>query len=140
MGLRYLWRVPGGAGMNVEVPMIPPSVNHYVKHTRTGKRYVTDEATAFKQAVATFSKGRYVQGKSFHVGIDITLGKGERGDIDNFPKLCLDGLADAGAFRDPKGNQLSDAHVTTLTVQVDRTTRPERGSTWIRVKPATEAA
>jgi Holliday junction resolvase RusA-like endonuclease len=115
------------------MPMVPPSVNHYVKHTRTGRRYVTGEATAFKQALADFNRGEFVQGRAFSVQIDVTLGKGDRGDVDNFPKLCLDGLADAGAFRDFKGKPLSDAYVTKLCVNVDRKTRPEEGQTIIGV-------
>ena len=117
------------------MPMVPPSVNHYVKHTRTGRRYVTGEATAFKQALAAFNHGDFVQGKAFSVQIDVILGKGDRGDVDNFPKLCLDGLADAGAFRDLKGKTLSDAYVTKLCVKVDRNTRPAEGQTIIGVVP-----
>ncbi len=111
------------------VPFVPPGVNHYVKHTRSGRHYVTLEAKGFKEEVARFSRGRSVRAKLFAVSLKIVLGKGDRGDIDGFPKLCLDGLSDAGAFLDRKGCRRSDAYVRYLCVRLDSTTRPENGWT-----------
>lgn len=116
------------------VPFVPPSVNHYAKHTRAGRHYQTDEATSFKAEVVRFSRGETVQGKRFRVTLLIRLGKKQRGDVDNFPKLCLDGLADAGVFRNPKGDRLSDAHIKDLRVVVDDWTRPEQGCTQFEVE------
>ena len=113
------------------VPLIPPSVNHYAKHTRQGKHYVTPEAKAFKDAVAIFNRGNFTQGKTFYVTIAVILGAGDSGDVDNFPKLVLDGLKDCGAFRDKKGKLLSDGQVRKLTVIVDPDERPEQGRTEI---------
>ena len=116
------------------VPLVPPSVNHYAKHTRDGKHYTTDEATAFKDAVATFAGGRFIQSKTFSVRITVVLGKGGKGDVDNFPKLVLDGMAACGVFRDKNGKRVSDAHVDELMVSVDRRTRPDRGYTITEVR------
>jgi Holliday junction resolvase RusA-like endonuclease len=119
--------------VNLEIPLVPPSVNHYKTRFRGGNTVVSDEALAFKAAVATYARGNCARGKEFSVIMQITLGKGDRGDVDNFPKLVLDGLAECGAFRDHKDKRLSDAHVNVMQVTVDRKTRPERGSTTITV-------
>ncbi len=116
------------------VPLVPPGVNHYVRHTRRGGHYLNKDATAFKDAVAIFNRGGFVQGKVFYVRLDITLGAGDKGDVDNFPKLPLDGLAKAAVFRNKKGEILSDAKVSHLEVVVDRRTRPEAGWTVITVR------
>jgi Holliday junction resolvase RusA-like endonuclease len=116
------------------VPLVPPSVNHYKTRFRNGNTVVSGEALAFKDAVSIFSRQEYVVGKKFAVAIKIVLGKGDKGDVDNFPKLVLDGLAAYGAFQSPKGKVLSDAHVCRLEVSVDREQRPEQGSTWIGIE------
>lgn len=89
------------------VPMVPPSVNAYVRHTRTGRHYVSKEAKAFKEAVALFAKGQQIRAKAFCVDITIFLGPGQKGDLDNFAKCVLDGLVEAGIID-------SDAKVTIL--------------------------
>ncbi len=97
------------------VPLVPPTVNHYVKHTRAGAHYLTREATAFKDAVALFSGNRAVSGKEFAVTITVYRAHGDRGDIDNYPKCVLDGL---------KGHVFkSDAMVKRLTVILERDPR-----------------
>jgi crossover junction endodeoxyribonuclease RusA len=119
------------------VPLVPPSVNHYCKHTRTGRSYVTAEATAFKAAIAVYSRGMALSAKTFSVSIAVALPKGERGDVDNFPKLCLDGLADCGMFLDRKGKRVSDAYVRHLVVDLDSDSRPDEGRTVITVEALT---
>jgi crossover junction endodeoxyribonuclease RusA len=119
------------------VPIVPPDLNHYVRHDRNGKHYVTREALAFKEALAIYARGEFVQAKSFAVQILIVLGKGQRGDVDGFQKLVLDGLANAGVFRDLKGKRLSDAHVDDLHSTRDRKERPDQGRTVITVEALT---
>ena len=115
------------------VPFVPPSVNHYSKHTRAGRHYVTGEATAFKESLAVFCRGQFCEGNEFSLDLLVVLGAKDRGDVDNFPKLVLDGLADCGAFRNKKGKRLTDAHVTEMIVRVNRKIRPEQGMTAIKV-------
>jgi Holliday junction resolvase RusA-like endonuclease len=116
------------------VPLVPPSVNHYKVRTRRGFTYVTPEAMAFKSALGVFGRGQFVESRYFMVSIHITLGKGERGDVDNFPKLVMDGLAEMGAFRDLKGKIVSDAYVRCMCVMLDCDKRPEHGETSIVVE------
>jgi len=82
----------------ITVPLVPPTVNHYVKHTRRGRHYVSGEAISFKEAVRLFSKRQQVRGAQYKVEVWVHLGKGQKGDIDNFAKVVLDGLKDAGVI------------------------------------------
>lgn len=118
----------------IKIPGIPPSVNHYVKHTRNGRSYVTTEAQSFKDAIGFHARACYVVGKTFNLSLRVVLGAGDKGDVDNFPKLVMDGLAAAGVFRNKKGKIVSDAHVEKLVVEVDRFERPECGRTEIQVE------
>lgn len=96
----------------IVVPGIPPSVNHYVKHTRGGRHYVSKEAKLFKHAIAVMAHGR-VEAERYEVTIDLYLGHGDRGDIDNFLKVPLDGLTEAGVIH-------SDAAVDRLLIEKHR--------------------
>ena len=100
--------------LSFTVPLVPPTVNHYVRHTRKGEHYLTRAAKAFKDAVAICAAGRSIDddAKRVQVAISIYLGRGDRGDIDNYPKCVLDGL---------KGTVIkSDAMVKCLLVTLER--------------------
>jgi crossover junction endodeoxyribonuclease RusA len=84
--------------LTITVPLVPPSVNHYVKHTRTGRHYVTAEGRAYKQAVAIFARGQSLRAKRYELEAVIHLGHGQRGDGDNFWKVIADGLVEAGVI------------------------------------------
>jgi hypothetical protein len=117
----------------INVPFLPPSVNHYTKGRSGGGRVKTHEARGFECDLPFFIRDQHVVGDSFYVGIRIALGKGQRGDIDNFPKMILDGLADNGVFRSAKGKFLSDAYVDHLQLWLDKESRPEFGRMIISV-------
>ena len=107
------------------VPVIPPSVNHYIQHTRSGIHYRTDEAESFAALVAISAgawRGRRLEAEE--VDLFINLGPGQRGDLDNFPKVVLDSLVRCGVIR-------SDATITELNV---RKARAEVASTEITVR------
>ena len=99
--------------VEINVPLLPPSVNSYVRHTRNGRHYVTGEAKAFKTAVGLFAKGQRIRLAAYYIEIWLNLGKGTRIDLDNAPKLILDALVDAGVIH-------SDAAVTDLTLHKRR--------------------
>lgn len=101
------------AQMDFCVPLLPPSVNHYVKHTRSGRHYVTKEAIAFMDAVALFSDNECVRYKSYYVEIYLNLGYKERMDVDNCAKVVLDSLAKAGIIH-------NDSAVTDLALHKRR--------------------
>jgi crossover junction endodeoxyribonuclease RusA len=95
------------------VPLVPISVNHYAKHTRTGRHYVTKEAIAYKHALAIFAGGQKVVAKRYRLVATVYLGKGQRGDGDNFNKCIGDGLKEAGVVH-------SDAAIKDWRVLVER--------------------
>jgi Holliday junction resolvase RusA-like endonuclease len=98
------------------VPLVPPSVNSYVRHVWCGHRvqhYLSKEAVAFKEAVVVCSGGQVLT-PSGYCGVHLTIyqKRGQKGDIDNYPKAVLDGL---------KGQVIgSDAMVKRLVVDLDR--------------------
>ena len=91
----------------------PPSVNHYVKHTRSGRHYKTSDAESFMQRVAIVFLGKKLPKARYGVTINFWLGKGERLDVDNAPKCCMDALVRCGAIA-------SDSYVDELHVYKDR--------------------
>lgn len=96
--------------VKISVPLVPPSVNAYVRHTRSGRHYVTGEAKAFKAAVQVLSRGASVPATGYAVQLAIYLGKGQRIDVDNAAKLPLDALVAAGVIG-------SDAWIERLTIE-----------------------
>ena len=106
----------------LQIDGVPPGVNHYVKHTRNGIHYVDSSAKEFKALVALACIGKEpVYGHTFEVEITVMLGKGKRGDVDGFPKLVLDAIAQKGMLRNvTTGKPMSDAHVSRLVVQKER--------------------
>ena len=109
--------------------LTPPSVNHVYQPTMyTGRdgyahrgRKLSDEAKAFKYAVAIFARGRTVTPRKekerkrarYSAEINVVLGPGQRGDEDNFYKVGIDALTYAGvihtdAFLTSKVNVIRD--------------------------------
>lgn len=84
-----------GQKVQFTVPLVAPSVNHCVKHTRKGRHYVSEEAKAFKAAVVLFAAGQKVRAPAYSVQVVVLLAKGQKGDVDNFAKCVLDSLVDA---------------------------------------------
>lgn len=101
------------ASIDFCVPLIPPSVNMYVRHTRTGRHYVTSEAKAFKAAIPICARQRQVRHKFYSIEIYVNLGPGQKIDIDNCAKVILDGLVEGGQIH-------SDAAVTLLCLHKKR--------------------
>lgn len=118
--------------VEIQVPgLIPPSVNHYltkkIRARRDGSVYIaalpSPEARAFKDAVAIFAQGcsvappeREQKKCRYRVSIDVYLGFRQRGDADNFAKVCLDALQDSRVIH-------SDANVQTCNVTVHKDDR-----------------
>jgi crossover junction endodeoxyribonuclease RusA len=115
--------------LKLSVPLVPPSVNHYVKHTRDGRHYVTAAAKAYKQAVAICARGKRVRAKQYEVKVVIYLGYRQRGDADNFLKVIGDGLEEAGVIH-------SDGAIRHWDLYLDRDVKNPR--TKITVRPKRE--
>jgi crossover junction endodeoxyribonuclease RusA len=94
--------------------MEPMGVNHYVRHTRSGRHYKTQEAISFEEIGAIACRGLSVSAKSYSVTFNVYQGAKKKGDIDGYAKQALDLLATNGVLLDHKGKRSTDAHVTEL--------------------------
>lgn len=99
------------------LPLLPPSVNHYVTHGG-GFHRKSAEATAFERDFAILKPPYWVNGKYFAVTFKFFVGPKQKGDVDNRNKVLLDCIAKAGMLRNGKGEELSDAWVKRLTVEI----------------------
>lgn len=100
----------------LNVPMEPPSGNHYKKPRVVAGRlswYLTAETKAWYAAVAVMARGLSVEGKAHLVEYTVFMGAGTRLDVDNAAKVVLDGLVKAGVLR-------SDATVTDMVARKRR--------------------
>lgn len=92
-------------------------MNHYIKHTRTGRHYKTADAeswmleVAMAVAVAQRMRGVYgealVPGKAHEVTYVVYQGYKSKGDVDNYAKCILDALVKTGVLK-------SDASIVSL--------------------------
>lgn len=122
--------------VSFELPILPPSVNHYVDHRQAGGHTVhrkTAEAKAFEGSflamLPAHLRGSYVVGERFSISITIVPGPADSGDVDNYPKLLLDCCAAAGFLRKETGARRSDSwfkamHVYIHDSEQDRKTGP----------------
>jgi len=103
-----------------EIPMLPPSVNHYVEHPTAGVHRKSAAAKAWERDFPIFSRGRFVQSENglFIVTLIFTPGPGDKGDVDNRNKSTLDCIAKAGMMRNAKGKAVSDAWIKRLVVEI----------------------
>ena len=102
------------------MPTLPPSVNHYIQHPKTGVHIKSKDAKAFGDQFPIFARDLFVQSESgrFAVTLEYTPGPGDSGDVDNYNKLPLDCAAKRGMFRNKKGESVSDAWVKRLVVEI----------------------
>lgn len=103
------------------IDILPPSVNHYLDHGKGHGK--TPEAILFCDTFALMTRKLKTQwviseSKRFRVELHYWPGPGGKGDVDNRNKLPLDCCARAGMFRDRNGNQLSDAWVKKLAIEI----------------------
>ena len=123
MGMKLVYVKP----IILEVPLPVPSVNHYKKpitlRTSDGPRLsfaLTDEAKAFRDAVAIFARGQTLVPSTpaernkirYALTVTVFLGKNERGDGDNNWKCIADSLVKAGVIH-------SDARVRRWHLEVE---------------------
>lgn len=114
----------------ITIPMLPPTVNHYVSHKANGAHVKSPAAKAWERDFPLFSRGAYVVGNRFQIEITYTFGPHNRGDIDNFNKLVLDCCAKSGMMRNAKMAELSDAWIKRMVINIrdsaeDRKNGPE---------------
>ncbi len=110
--------------VHIVVPMEPVSVNHYVKHTRLGRPYKTQEAVGYEEIGAIACRGVSVRSRGYSVRLAIYQGKGRKGDLDNYAKQPLDLLVKCGVID-------SDAKITELHMTKHRDIENPRTEIWV---------
>ncbi|HDR0997883.1 RusA family crossover junction endodeoxyribonuclease [Pasteurella multocida] len=78
----------------------PPSVNHYWKHTRDGRHYITDKGRVYQSAVFMACMGYLPFKKPVSIKVQVWLPDKRRRDLDNLWKVLLDSLANAKIIED----------------------------------------
>jgi Holliday junction resolvase RusA-like endonuclease len=84
----------------LEVPMLPPSVNSYWKVAKWGGRYITPDGIRFKNLLGAINRGqRVTTTKRLRLVIELhnnewltKKGAIRKIDLDNFSKCCCDAL------------------------------------------------
>ena len=103
--------------------MLPPSVNNYVRHLSAEIHVKSKIAKGWENSFTIFSRGQFFVSESgrFKVTLEYWPGPGDKGDVDNYNKLPLDCCAKAGMFRNAKGEEVTDAWVKKLVVEIHDT-------------------
>jgi Holliday junction resolvase RusA-like endonuclease len=124
--------------IDMTVPMLAPSQNHYVKHAVIRgqlRSYKTSEARSFYATVAAYAAGRTISPESdkerkkvaYRVTVTAILGPKDRRDADNSLKCCLDAIKDCGLIH-------SDARVKQVIGNVEWNMRKYGPATRIRAE------
>jgi len=112
--------------VRIVIPIEPPNVNNYVKHTRSGRHYKTKVALNWEAICRQTIAAPLVEGKAHEVEYVVFQGSGSRGDVDNYAKCIMDALVHNGVLR-------SDASVVAIHGYKERDREFPR--TEIRVRP-----
>lgn len=99
---------PVAAGALVlEIPFLPPTVNHMYALNRNGSRRLTDEAISFRsragyaaKEAAQLSGWQYPQGARLAMTVRLTFGTKRKSDIANREKALTDAIAPVLGFDD----------------------------------------
>lgn len=84
--------------IEIILPLLPPSVNHYWL-TSGKRRYISAAGQSFRAEVFHAVKGAKITGRLQCV-VELTANNKRRWDLDNRIKALLDALQHAGAFSD----------------------------------------
>lgn len=104
-----------------EIPLMPPSVNHYIEHPSAGVHKKSAAAKSFECQFPIFARDLFVVSESgrFSVSLEFWPGAGARGDVDNRNKVLLDCIAARGMLRKPNGKECSDAWIKRMSVEIN---------------------
>lgn len=125
-----------GDSLTIEIPMLPPSVNHYVEHKAQGVHVKSAQALAWERDWPIFARGAFVQGSRFAARIGYIFGPGDSYDVDNLNKCVLDCAYKSGMLRDAKGNWLTDSRFKQMSVTIYDTKldRPHGPKTILKIE------
>ncbi|EEX48661.1 RusA family crossover junction endodeoxyribonuclease [Jonquetella anthropi] len=100
---KEVWKIENNKIFEIEIPGLPPTVNHFYRTSRTGVRYKTAEGKAWQAGVVLLMRtaNKNYQAYAGEVGlyIDLMSTDKRRWDVDNRIKALQDCLASAGVIK-----------------------------------------
>lgn len=89
----------------------PPSVNHYWRHTKSGKHYISAEGRAFRAEVLKICKQFDPFIGAVKLKIEVYYPDNRSRDPDNLQKALFDGLTASGLIQDDSNKIIKDYRV-----------------------------
>ena len=123
--------------VKIVIPLVPPSVNAYVRHYTTGRHHLTAEAVSFRDGLCLIARtAKRLDPSVQRFDVDIRVYLAERlwiqvPDVDNLPKLILDGLKLGGVFVD-------DRNVSDMAIRRRRAASKRDEKTLIVIRAAVD--
>lgn len=88
-----------GRVLEIALPF-PPSVNHYWRHTKQGRHYISDEGKRFQSQVFMRCMAEMPFTQAVEISVEVTMPDNRPRDLDNLWKVLLDSLAKAKIIED----------------------------------------
>lgn len=95
----------------------PPSVNHYWRHTRAGKHYISDKGRKFRADVLAICQQFDPFVGAVKMQIEVHYPDNRARDPDNLQKALFDGLTAAGLIEDDNNRIIKDYRVISAGVK-----------------------
>lgn len=92
----------------------PPSVNHYWRHTRSGKHYISKEGKTFRQEVLKISKQFTPFNGAVRIEMEVYYPDERPRDPDNIQKALFDSLVASGLIQDDNRKINKDYRVISM--------------------------
>lgn len=89
----------------------PPSVNHYWRHTKAGKHYISKEGKAFRAKVLNICKQFDPFNGPVKIKIHVYYPDNRSRDPDNLQKALFDALTASGLIKDDNNKIIKDYRV-----------------------------
>lgn len=89
----------------------PPSVNHYWRHTRDGKHYISAEGKAFRAKVLQICRLFDPFAGAVKIKMEVFYPDKRERDPDNLQKALFDALTASGLIKDDNNKIIKDYRV-----------------------------
>ena len=89
----------------------PPSVNHYWRHTRDGKHYISAEGKAFRAEVLKICRLLDPFAGAVKIKMEVFYPDKRERDPDNLQKALVDALTASGLIKDDNNKIIKDYRV-----------------------------
>lgn len=95
----------------------PPSVNHYWRHTRNGRHYISERGRAYKADVAKICRECDPFKGAVQVQLAVFYPDKRKRDPDNLLKALWDALVSSGLIEEDHNQILVDVRIKTAGIR-----------------------